>query len=79
MKELLHTYEASLARKDAVISNLTRALQTGRERQEMMKALTQWKLRMGDEKRQVKEVMKGNICVAWGMQYYRICRTISRT
>ena len=70
MKELLHTYEASLARKDAVISNLTRALQTGRERQEMMKALTQWKLRMGDEKRQVKEVMKGNIGVALGMQYY---------
>jgi len=53
MKELLHTYETSLARKDSVISNLTRALQTSKERQDMLRALGQWKLRMNDEKRQV--------------------------
>ena len=55
MKELLHTCETSLARKDAVISNLTRALQTSKERQEMMKALSTWKLRLNDERRQVSE------------------------
>lgn len=55
MKELLHTYETSLGRKDCVISNLTRALQTNKEKQEMMRALSTWKLRLNEEKRQVKD------------------------
>nr|CAB3264991.1 centrosomal protein POC5 [Phallusia mammillata] len=52
LKELLHTYDASLTRKDSVISNLTRALHSSKERQEMARALTHWKIRLVDEKRQ---------------------------
>ncbi|CAK8672976.1 unnamed protein product [Clavelina lepadiformis] len=51
LKELLHTCETSLARKDSVILNLTRTLQTNKEKQEMMRALSMWKLRLSDEKR----------------------------
>lgn len=54
LKELLRTYETSVERKDQVISNLTRAVQTGHDRLEMSKRLMQWKLRMMDERRQVK-------------------------
>uniref|UniRef100_H2Z068 Centrosomal protein POC5 n=1 Tax=Ciona savignyi TaxID=51511 RepID=H2Z068_CIOSA len=51
LQELLHTYEKSVQRKDVVISNLTQAMQSNRSRQDMMKAFTQWKLRLSDEKR----------------------------
>lgn len=52
LKELLRTYEVSVGRKDQVISNLTRAVQTGQDRLEMARRMMQWKLRMMDEKRQ---------------------------
>ncbi|XP_039252854.2 centrosomal protein POC5-like [Styela clava] len=52
LKELLHTYEVSVERKDQVISNLTRAVQTGHDRLEMARRMMQWKLRMIDERRQ---------------------------
>nr|XP_002130350.1 centrosomal protein POC5 [Ciona intestinalis]XP_026691867.1 centrosomal protein POC5 [Ciona intestinalis] len=51
LQELLHTYESSLKRKDIVISNLTRALHTSKEKQEMMRVFSQWKTRLVDEKR----------------------------
>ncbi|XP_078489372.1 centrosomal protein POC5 [Ciona intestinalis] len=51
LQELLHTYESSLKRKDIVISNLTRALHTSKEKQEMMRAFSHWKTRLVDEKR----------------------------
>lgn len=53
LKELLHTYEQSIERKDQVISNLTRAMQQQRDRFEMLKTFCEWKIRHNDVKREV--------------------------
>jgi len=52
LKELLSTCEKSLNRKDDIIMNLTRALQTHKDKLQMSHALTQWKLKLIDERRQ---------------------------
>ncbi|KAI8493683.1 Centrosomal protein poc5 [Branchiostoma belcheri] len=52
LKELLHTYEQSIQRKDQVISNLTQALQRQKEKFDMLRAMVQWKLRHADERRE---------------------------
>lgn len=53
LKELLHTYEQSLQRKDQVISNLTNAMQKQREKVEMLKKFNEWKLKHIDRKREI--------------------------
>jgi centrosomal protein POC5 len=53
LKELLHTYEQSIERKDQVISNLTHAMQKQREKIEMLKKFNEWKLKHIDRKREV--------------------------
>uniref|UniRef100_A0ABM0GQ62 Centrosomal protein POC5 n=1 Tax=Saccoglossus kowalevskii TaxID=10224 RepID=A0ABM0GQ62_SACKO len=52
LKELLHTYEQSIERKNQVISNLTHAMQKQRERFEMLKKFHSWKLRHCDDRRE---------------------------
>ncbi|XP_038077562.1 centrosomal protein POC5-like isoform X2 [Patiria miniata] len=52
LKELLHTYEVSIERKDGVVSNLTRALQRQKERFEMLKRFQAWKLRHTEDRRE---------------------------
>ncbi|XP_066270366.1 centrosomal protein POC5-like [Branchiostoma lanceolatum] len=52
LKELMHTYEQSIERKDQVISNLTQALQRQKEKFDMLRAMVQWKLRHADERRE---------------------------
>ncbi|XP_030842635.1 centrosomal protein POC5 isoform X1 [Strongylocentrotus purpuratus] len=52
-KELLHTYEQSVERKDHIISNLTRAVQKEKDRFEMLGRFQSWKLRHSEDKRQV--------------------------
>ena len=52
MKELLHTYEQSIERKDEVISNLTRGMQKQRDKFEMLKTFCDWKIRHNDQKRE---------------------------
>ncbi|KAL5019681.1 hypothetical protein ScPMuIL_002573 [Solemya velum] len=52
LKELLHTYEQSIQRKDQVISNLTHALQKQRERSEMTKKFCEWKIKHNYMKRE---------------------------
>ncbi|KAM4616265.1 centrosomal protein POC5 [Polymixia lowei] len=47
LKELLHTYETSNQRKDEVIVNLTEALDRQKEKVQMMRALTHWRLQHG--------------------------------
>ncbi|XP_072778318.1 centrosomal protein POC5 isoform X2 [Taeniopygia guttata] len=44
LKELLHTYEISISRKDEVIINLTRALGKQKERAVLLRAFTQWRI-----------------------------------
>ncbi|NWI90415.1 POC5 protein, partial [Pitta sordida] len=44
MKELLHTYEIAIARKDEVIANLTQALEKQKERVELMRTFTLWRI-----------------------------------
>lgn len=53
LKELLHTYEQSIERKDQVISNLTHAMQKQREKIEMLKKFNEWKLKHIDRKREI--------------------------
>ncbi|NXQ82922.1 POC5 protein, partial [Nyctibius grandis] len=43
LKELLHTYEISIGRKDEVITNLTQALEREKERTELMRKFTLWR------------------------------------
>ncbi|NXU35796.1 POC5 protein, partial [Drymodes brunneopygia] len=44
LKELLHTYEISISRKDEVITNLTRALGKQKERVELMRKFSLWRI-----------------------------------
>ncbi|XP_077318681.1 centrosomal protein POC5 isoform X3 [Lithobates pipiens] len=44
LKGLLQTYETSIRRKDEVISNLTHALEKHKEKIELMRAFTHWRL-----------------------------------
>ncbi|CAB1319918.1 unnamed protein product [Coregonus sp. 'balchen'] len=44
LKELLHTYETSNHRKDEVIVNLSQAVDRQRERLELMRTFTHWRL-----------------------------------
>ncbi|XP_014820586.1 PREDICTED: centrosomal protein POC5 isoform X2 [Calidris pugnax] len=44
LKELLHTYEISIGRKDEVITNLTQALEKQKERVELMRNFTLWRI-----------------------------------
>ena len=53
LKELLHTYEQSIERKDQVISNLTRALQHQKDRFDMLRTFSEWKIRHNDQRREV--------------------------
>ncbi|XP_061116741.1 centrosomal protein POC5 [Conger conger] len=45
LKELLNTYETSNQRKDQLISTLTQRVERERERVEMMRTFTQWRLK----------------------------------
>ncbi|NXL39247.1 POC5 protein, partial [Glaucidium brasilianum] len=46
LKELLHTYEISIGRKDeVVITNLTQALERQKERIELMRKFTLWRIK----------------------------------
>ncbi|KAL9985881.1 hypothetical protein ACROYT_G008332 [Oculina patagonica] len=51
-KELLLTYEQTLSHKDSIVANITNAIQKQKERSELMKAFTLWKIRHCDEKRE---------------------------
>ncbi|XP_077203496.1 centrosomal protein POC5 isoform X2 [Paroedura picta] len=44
LKELLHTYEMSIGRKDEVIASLTHAIEKQKDRIELMKRFTKWRL-----------------------------------
>ncbi|NXO23871.1 POC5 protein, partial [Cisticola juncidis] len=44
LKELLHSYELSIGRKDEVITNLTRALEKQKDRVELMRRFTFWRI-----------------------------------
>ncbi|KAK2911762.1 hypothetical protein Q8A67_003895 [Cirrhinus molitorella] len=45
LKDLLNTYKISNQRKDEVIANLSRAVDRQREKLELMRSFTQWRLR----------------------------------
>ena len=53
MKELLHTYERSIERKDQIIANLTRGMQKQRQRFDMLHTFCDWKLRYNELKKEV--------------------------
>ncbi|TRZ14524.1 hypothetical protein HGM15179_012588, partial [Zosterops borbonicus] len=44
LKELLHAYEISIGRKDEVITNLSKALEKQKERVELMRRFTLWRI-----------------------------------
>nr|XP_056704583.1 centrosomal protein POC5 [Euleptes europaea] len=44
LKELLHTYEISIGRKDEVIASLTHAIEKQKDRIELMKKFNKWRL-----------------------------------
>ncbi|MBN3301615.1 POC5 protein, partial [Amia calva] len=44
LKDLLHTYETSNQRKDEVISNLTRGIERQREKLELMRTFSRWRI-----------------------------------
>lgn len=52
LRELLATYEQSIQRKDQVISNLTTGLQHHRNRMEMQRSFTEWKIKHNDARRE---------------------------
>ncbi|KAL2092387.1 hypothetical protein ACEWY4_012185 [Coilia grayii] len=71
LRDLLHTYEISSQRKDEVIRNLSQALDRQRERLEMMRSFTQWRLRHGAIREEAKAEqyyqlqLKRKVWAAW--------------
>ncbi|XP_010146906.1 PREDICTED: centrosomal protein POC5, partial [Eurypyga helias] len=75
LKELLRTYEISVGRKDEVITNLTQALERQKERIELMRTFTLWRIqhikakqeeyanRIAD--RQFRTALMKKVWVAW--------------
>ena len=61
MKELLHTYEQSIERKDEVITNLTRGMQKQKDKFDMLKTFCEWKIKHNDVKREVNEHLSTGI------------------
>ncbi|KAJ3603840.1 hypothetical protein NHX12_028581 [Muraenolepis orangiensis] len=53
LKDLLHTYETSNQRKDEVIMNLTKALDRQKEKMEVMRTFTTWRIRHSQAKEEV--------------------------
>ncbi|KAM8962344.1 centrosomal protein POC5 [Pelodytes ibericus] len=52
LQELLQTYETSIHRKDEVISNLTRALEKQKEKLELMRTFTHWRLQHSEARQE---------------------------
>lgn len=67
LKELLHTYEESIERKDQVINNLTQGLQQQKAKHEMLRTFCEWKIRHNDVKREVRWATLG-----WGTSRVRV-------
>ncbi|NXH10452.1 POC5 protein, partial [Bucco capensis] len=44
LRDLLHTFEISVSRKDEVITNLSQALERQKERTELMRTFTLWRI-----------------------------------
>ncbi|XP_013047612.1 centrosomal protein POC5 isoform X3 [Anser cygnoides] len=75
LKELLHTYEISIGRKDEVITNLTQALEMKKERIELMRKFTLWRIQQLKAKqeeyanriadRQFQAALKKKVWTAW--------------
>ena len=65
MKELLHTYEQSIERKDEVITNLTRGMQKQKDKFDMLKTFCEWKIKHNDVKREVHEQLSTGIKVCF--------------
>ncbi|XP_061476612.1 centrosomal protein POC5 isoform X2 [Rhineura floridana] len=55
LKELLHTYEISIGRKDEVIANLTHAIEKQKDRIELMKKFTKWRLQHFTGKQEARQ------------------------
>uniref|UniRef100_A0A8D0HGX8 Centrosomal protein POC5 n=1 Tax=Sphenodon punctatus TaxID=8508 RepID=A0A8D0HGX8_SPHPU len=55
LKELLHTYEISIGRKDEVIANLTNALEKQKERIELMRRFSNWRLQQVETRQDSKQ------------------------
>ncbi|NXU17829.1 POC5 protein, partial [Pardalotus punctatus] len=75
-KELLHTYEISISRKDeVVITTLTKTLEKQKERVELMRRFTQWRIQHVKSKqeeyankiadRQYRTALMKKVWVAW--------------
>ncbi|ETE67988.1 Centrosomal protein POC5, partial [Ophiophagus hannah] len=60
LKELLHTYEISLGRKDEVIANLTNAIEKQKDRIELMKKFAKWRLQHFLGKQKAREELYAN-------------------
>ncbi|XP_039219959.1 centrosomal protein POC5 isoform X9 [Crotalus tigris] len=60
LKELLHTYEISIGRKDEVIANLTHAIEKQKDRIELMKKFTKWRLQHFLGKQKAREEVYAN-------------------
>uniref|UniRef100_A0A663N4K7 Centrosomal protein POC5 n=1 Tax=Athene cunicularia TaxID=194338 RepID=A0A663N4K7_ATHCN len=69
LKELLHTYEISIGRKDEVITNLTQALERQKERTELMRKFTLWRIKHVKTKqevyRQFRTALMKKVWAAW--------------
>ncbi|XP_004910451.1 centrosomal protein POC5 isoform X2 [Xenopus tropicalis] len=52
LQDLLQTYETSIQRKDEVISNLTHALEKHKEKTELMRTFTHWRLQLTEARQE---------------------------
>nr|XP_008101139.1 PREDICTED: centrosomal protein POC5 isoform X1 [Anolis carolinensis] len=60
LKELLHTYEISIGRKDEIIANLTHAVEKQKDRIELMKKFAKWRLQHSIGRQEAKQEVYTN-------------------
>ncbi|XP_073440208.1 centrosomal protein POC5 isoform X2 [Dendrobates tinctorius] len=66
LQALIQTYETSIHRKDEVISNLTRALEKQKEKTELMRTFSHWRLQ------QIEARQEDHVCSMADAHYKRI-------
>ncbi|KAK6306259.1 hypothetical protein J4Q44_G00231840 [Coregonus suidteri] len=68
LKELLHTYETSNQRKDEVIVNLSQTVDRQRERLELMRTFTHWRLQHSEARKEAHSYrlqLKRKVWAGW--------------
>nr|XP_033785200.1 centrosomal protein POC5 [Geotrypetes seraphini] len=81
LKDLLRTFETSTQRKDEVITNLTQALERQKERTELMRTFTHWRLEHADARQEayINNMVIKHYTMALKQKVWRAWRSVVKS